>query len=341
MERFFKYKLDHFFFWATTVFFHAYTHTDIIAKAGYVQFFLEIIWRNVALAALIYVNLRLLWPRFLQQGKYVQYGLLLIVALVAFVGIKDVHDVYLHAFVLKEPTYGTLFHQTLYNFSIALFYLSFSIALQLSKEWYFQRQLLQRIEIEKLNTELDYLKSQINPHFLFNSLNTVFFQIDKKNIVARDTLSKFSDMLRYQLYECNGSEVLAEKEITYLKNYVDLQRLRSNENYFIEFSSPDNLNGCTIAPLILMPFVENAFKHVSHFSDAPNQVKIQISQVGERFEMRVLNTMNKTGDTLPGGIGLKNVQRRLHLLYPNRHRLTISDEQGLFEVNLQLTAIAI
>ena len=338
MERFFKYKLDHVFFWTVTVLFHAYTRTKLISEAGYTQFFLEIILRNSLLAVPIYINMQLLWPRFLQKGRYITYVLLLIASLAVYVGVKNAHDIYLHGSVLRE-TGVNFFQYSLYNFSIVLFYLAFSVALQLSKEWYFQRQLLQQIEIEKLNTELDYLKAQINPHFLFNSLNTVFFQIDKTNTTARDTLSKFSDMLRYQLYECNGNEVPVEKEITYLKNYVDLQRLRSNENYFIEFSCSENMNGYTIAPLLLLPFVENAFKHVSHFADAPNEVKIQISTTDVHFEMRVLNTVNTTSSAQPGGIGLKNVQRRLQLLYPDRHRLTISNEQGLFEINLQLKAV--
>jgi len=336
MDRFFNYKLDHLFFWTITVLFHAYTRTDLIEHVGYSQFFLEIILRNTMLALPIYLNLWVLWPELLRRGKYLLYGTLLLVSLAVYVGVKNAHDVYLYGTVLGQPEQKDFLHHSLYNFSIVLFYLAFSVALQLSKEWYFQRQLLQRIEIEKLNTELDYLKAQTNPHFLFNSLNTVFFQIDKSNETARDTLSKFSDMLRYQLYECNGNEVSVEKEIAYLKNYVDLQRLRSNENYFIEFSCTDNLSGYTIAPLILIPFVENAFKYVSHFPDAPNEVKIQLGLNDRSFEMRVLNTVNTVSDKQLGGIGLKNARRRLALLYPNRHQLTMTEENGVFEVNLEL-----
>ena len=102
-------------------------------------------------------------------------------------------------------------------------------------------ELIRKIELEKLNTELEYLKAQINPHFLFNSLNTVFFQIDKQNTAARETLSKFSDMLRYQLYECNGKEIAIEKEIQYLKNYVELQRLRKDEHHDIQFTFSEEL----------------------------------------------------------------------------------------------------
>ena len=145
------------------------------------------------------------------------------------------HDVFLTVYTGTAPL--PFWKYSFYNFSIALFYVTFSLALHLSKEWYFQRERLRLMEIEKLNTELEYLKAQINPHFLFNSLNTIFFQIEKTNIEARDTLSKFSDMLRYQLYECNGHAIAVDREIQYLRNYVDLQRLRKDERYSIEFTT--------------------------------------------------------------------------------------------------------
>jgi len=340
MERFFRYKLDHVLFWIITVFFHIYTRTQLIAKAGFPQFALEIAIRNVLLAIVIYVNLNFLWPKFLQQKKYGTYLLGLLAVLVFYVLGKNAHDVYLYGHVLRDPDRSDFLHNSFYNFSIVLFYFAFSVALQLSKEWYFQRQLLQKIEIEKLNTELEYLKAQINPHFLFNSLNTVFFQIDKQNTDARDTLSKFSDMLRYQLYECNGKEVSVEKEISYLKNYVDLQRARSNENHRIIFNSSDQLNGFTIAPLLLIPFVENAFKHVSHFADRPNEIAISVNKNDNDFKFSVENSREKTPSaTDRAGIGLRNVQRRLELLYPNRHVLTIKETDNSFVVELELKIV--
>src|SRR5207247_715454 len=105
------------------------------------------------------------------------------------------------------------------------------------------------------------------PHFLFNSLNSVYFLINKENVEARDTLHKFSEMLRYQLYEANGEVIPVEKEILYLKDYVDMQQLRKDEKFKVEFNCTGNMNDFSIQPLLLLPFVENAFKHISHFSD--------------------------------------------------------------------------
>jgi LytS/YehU family sensor histidine kinase len=231
-----------------------------------------------------------------------------------------------------------LFSNSYYNFSIGLFYLAFSIALHLSKQWYFQQEILRRMAFERVNAELEYLKAQINPHFVFNSINTIYFQIDKQNTAARESLSAFSEILRYQLYECNGKEIVIEKEINYLKNYVELQRMRKDKNYRISFVENSDIKGFTIAPLLLIPFVENAFKHVSHNS-GENEVRIHISRTEDNFHLSVFNTKERkvnNQEHSPVGIGLRNVKRRLELLYENRHELVIDDRPDSFEVSLAL-----
>lgn len=336
MNRFFRYKLDHILFWVLTVFFHGYTRLYLIDKAGVGQFAFELVLRNSLLAVVIYLTLLVIIPR-LTSGKILSSVLLLLGSLVFYVLGKNAHDVYLYGLVLGNPERTEFFQNTLYNSSIVLFYLAFATALHLSKQWSLQRELIRKIEIEKLNTELEYLKAQINPHFLFNSLNTVFFQIDKQNNTARETLSKFSEMLRYQLYECNGHEIPVEKEIGYLKNYVELQRLRKDENYAIEFSCAQDLVNFTLPPLLLVPFVENAFKHVSHFSEKKNIIKIDLSKAGSLFRLSVFNTKDNSHKASEnGGIGLKNVKRRLELLYKDRYLLDIVNAAGKFEVNLEL-----
>ncbi|MEJ7585936.1 MAG: histidine kinase [Ferruginibacter sp.] len=128
------------------------------------------------------------------------------------------------------------------------------------------QQRVAEIAKEKAEAELNFLKSQINPHFLFNSLNSVYFLIDKNNPDARNALGKFSDMLRYQLYEMNGDQIPVEKEIRYLNDYVDLQKLRKDDQYVLSFKYSPEVKGFKIEPLLLVPFVENAFKHLSHYN---------------------------------------------------------------------------
>ena len=202
-----------------------------------------------------------------------------------------------------------------------------------------QKRLVE-ITKERADAELMFLKSQINPHFLFNSLNSVYFLIDKSNKEARDALHKFSEMLRYQLYECGGEKIGIEKELMYLEDYVDLQRLRKDEQYCVNYSCAPDVKGFAIEPLLLIPFVENSFKHLSHYGNGKiNQVNIDISRTNGEFFFSVDNTVDNSrkSSTGPvGGIGLKNVKRRLELLYPEKHSLNVKEEEGWFKVKLKL-----
>jgi LytS/YehU family sensor histidine kinase len=142
------------------------------------------------------------------------------------------------------------------------------------------------------------------------------------------------------LYECGGEKIEIEKEIRYLEDYVDLQRLRKDEHYAVEFSCAEQVKGFSIEPLLLIPFVENSFKHLSHFGNGKmNYVNIHAERTNGEFSFSVANTVdystNKTNDPV-GGIGLRNVKRRLELLYPNKHELSIKEENGWFRVNMRL-----
>ena len=335
MGNFWKYKLDHVIFWIITVAFHMFTRVSLISTAGIGQFLLEVVVRNGLLACVVYLNLLVLIPVLAQRQKLLLYAALICISLLGYALLKNLHDVYLYGYILDEPEHRNFLYNTFYNLSIAVFYVAFSVALHLSREWYAQRELIRKIEIEKLNTELEYLKAQINPHFLFNSINTIYFQIEKQNQKARDTLSSFSEMLRYQLYECNGKEVPVEREVSYLNNYVGLQRMRKDENYSITFSAAENVRGFSVAPLLLIPFVENAFKHVSHFSKG-NEIRINLSRDEGRFYFSVFNTKDTKKKPEEGGIGLRNVQRRLELIYNGRHTLEVHDLPEGFRVELTI-----
>src|SRR5258705_6823084 len=145
-------------------------------------------------------------------------------------------------------------------------------------------------------------------------------------------------MLRYQLYECNDDKILIEKEISYLQDYVDLQKLRREAYDEVEFTYSENVKGFSIEPLLLMPFVENSFKHLSHFSSGrKNLVKINAHRSNGEFHFNVANTIEYTSTKEPvGGIGLRNVKRRLELLYNGRHELNIKETGDIFEVNLKI-----
>lgn len=335
MSRFLKYKADHILFWSLTVFFHGYTQLDLIKLGGAFAFVLEILIRNGLLALAIYLILLKAIPK-LTSGKVLEGMSIATGSLVLNIVMKNFHDKFMMESILRQDGYS-FFHRTIYNASIVVFYAAFASTLYLSKQWFLQREEIRKIEVEKLNTELNYLRAQMNPHFLFNSINTIFFQIDKQNTAARETLNKFSDLLRYQLYECNRPEISIERELHYLKNYIDLQRLRLNENFKIALSVDDSLRDFSLPPLLLLPFVENAFKHVSHYSERPNEILIHLIKKEHQLSLTVRNTREESvGPSQDGGIGLVNIKRRLNLLYKQQHGLVIHKEADHFEVILNI-----
>jgi LytS/YehU family sensor histidine kinase len=225
------------------------------------------------------------------------------------------------------------------------------MSLKLAKNWIQSRRRekdLERekleLEREKLETELKFLKSQFNPHFLFNTINSIFVLINKNPRLASESLAKFSDILRYQLYECNEQEILLSHELGFLENFIELQKLRQDHSKLT--LTVQNELGATgdlaIAPFVLMPFIENAFKHVSKYSMGPNWIRMKLSLEHDRLTLKISNSISKIAANNAefirhGGIGLKNVKRRLELLYPGNHTLDINDDGDAFNVRLVLS----
>jgi len=294
----------------------------------------------VDLAVMVYITNYLLVPQLLYKKRYWLFAICFIALVFSTSWLK----LYIEGLMMNNPRLFNLlgnFKSNFYDNTIPHFLLvstaaGFKLVLDYAKA---QRRLGEMAK-ENAEAELNFLKSQINPHFVFNSLNSVYFLIDKQNSDARDALHKFSDMLRYQLYDCNGNKSSIEKEVAYLEDYIDMQRLRRDENSKIQFDVSDNVKGFSIEPLLLIPFVENAFKHLSHHGAKSNEVNITLNKQNNLLQFAVTNTTEPklNGNTVkaPGGIGLKNVKRRLELLYPNKHTLTIDDSNGMFNVALAI-----
>ncbi len=204
------------------------------------------------------------------------------------------------------------------------------------------RRQLYEVEKEKVSTELNFLRSQMNPHFLFNVINTIYFQIDKRNTDARATVEKLSEMLRYQLYECTSDKIEIKKELDYIKNYVAVQTLRMEKGLDIQLHIDEKIGSFKIAPLLILPIVENAFKHVSNFKDPEsNKIYINLARSDQNFFMvETLNSYDKANEAnfllQSGGLGVQNLKRRLELLYPNRHELTVNHDENLYRTILKI-----
>lgn len=320
-----KYKLDHIAFWLITILFYAYTKKPLIASDGWNIYLIDVVSRNLLIIGTCYFNLYFLFDRFFKNRNYAAYLISLLGLLILYTALQNAFD----------PG-ADYFANTYYNFSIGTFYVAFTLALELSKRWYKQQLQIHKMHSEKLQAELQYLKAQLNPHFLFNSINTIYFQIDQSNIEARESLQKFSDLLRYQLYECNEDRIPIEKEIEYIENYVGLQQLRSND-IEVKFRKNENVGGFQIAPLLLLPFVENSFKHLSTYSDKVNFVKVDMSRQNGSFLFSVTNsTDNRLQNNNSSGIGLKNVKRRLDLLYGTHYTLDVRNNDSNFEIALAI-----
>ncbi len=191
---------------------------------------------------------------------------------------------------------------------------------------------------EKLETEMKFLKSQINPHFLFNTLNNIYTLTVIKSDDAPGHLLKLSGMLRYMLYECNTERVSLQKEADYIRNYIDLQMLKDSGGLNVEVDLADRYPDLKIAPLLFIPFIENAFKHSKIEDLDKGWIKISLKVKDRRVYLQVENSLLETDYTKDeaGGIGLKNVERQLELLYPERHRLDIKKEKDRFRIDLMI-----
>ncbi len=191
---------------------------------------------------------------------------------------------------------------------------------------------LEKITNDQLQTELKFLKAQYHPHFLFNALNTVYFQMDENVAAAKESISKFSELLRYQLYD-QQQTVSVSQEIHYLDNFIQLQQTRTSEKLKLEVSFDERLNGQQVYPLLFLPLVENAFKYVG--GDYHIRISAKVEGPAIRFEVE-----NSVPAEIPvrkeGGIGLENLRRRLELLYPGRHELKAAVNNGKFDAVLTI-----
>lgn len=288
---------------------------------------------HIPLFFLVYANLRFLIPKFLDQSKYPLYFLCIpLLLLLTYV----VHEI---TFEVVFPLMNSEFYMVSFTeweilVTIFLIYLVLTTLIKLSKSWY----TLQQVEKDKLSLELNSLKTQINPHFLFNSLNSIYSQALAKSDQTSETVLELSNLLRYMLYEVEEDKVPLVKEVEMLENYIELQKLRLEEGSRVDLTVKGNLEGVMIAPLLLFPLVENAFKHGMKNDSEQAFIAIQLI-VDKTISFTIKNNLGQIDDIEKGkygGIGLENVKRRLELIYPTAHKFQILKTETEFQVKLTL-----
>jgi len=283
-----------------------------------------------------YVNYLVLIPRLLDKKKYRLYIIALFAAIIVFTSVKLGLAVSFRPYVLVHMSKAISIASFMVSSMItSVFVISLSIILKFTVDWFTNGRIQRDLENQRLTAELALLKSQINPHFLFNSLNSIYSLAYQRSDITPEAILKLSEIMRYMLYECNDAKVDLAKELQYLQNYIDLQKIRFGEQAHIDFRITGIITNQQIVPLLLISFIENAFKHgVANNPEAPIAISITVDDGNLSFYL--FNKKHLHNRDAAGGIGLNNVQRRLQLLYPNKYKLAINDAADTYTCQLSL-----
>jgi two-component system LytT family sensor kinase len=281
-----------------------------------------------------------LLPRFILH-KNIFYFIAGLMLLVLLIGAMRMYEYKIVSGMYHQP-YAVTTSSLIYVFTTTTFILGALSGVRFTIDWLQSQKRIEEISKERATSELEFLKGQLNPHFFFNSINTLYGSIDADNEKARSILLKLSDMLRYQLYECDTDHVTLEKEINYIRNFVDLQQLRTNDRLRVTMTIDERVSPFSVPPLLLAPLVENAFKHLSKFTEDENWIAITFNHMQDKIHFSIQNSFeqgNSNQHPVASGIGLNNIQRRLELIYRGKAELRIERKNPVFTVNLILPAV--
>jgi two-component system LytT family sensor kinase len=286
---------------------------------------------------IFYLNFLVFIPRFLDKKKYKLYAVAIVSTIIAAGLVKYGFGLMFKSIILmRMKGHVTPFLQYFFNtVFITTIFLFLSTVLKFTIDWFLNERIQRDLENQRLTAELSFLKSQINPHFLFNSLNSIYSLAYQKSDTTPEAILKLSEIMRYMLYECNDSLVELSQELQYLQNYIDLQKIRFSNKAFIDFEVNGVVDGQHIVPLLLISFIENAFKH-GVANDPASPIKLKIDLKDGHLYFFIQNKKHTHNRDSSGGIGLNNVRRRLDLLYPNKYNLEIRDEADTYTVQLSL-----
>lgn len=282
-----------------------------------------------------YVNILYLIPEILSKNRTILYAIALVGIAMLLTPIKIALFYLLH----NDDSISQIYYVENYHLPfLELILISVASAIyKLFTDIIFHQNKTRELEKQNLTSELKFLKSQIDPHFFFNTLNSLYALTLKKSDQAPGTVLKLSNMMRYMLYECNDRTVPLQKEIDYIKNYIDLESIRHGNDFKVNLTIEGDAEGKEIMPLIFSPFVENSFKHGMRTQSENNFVDISLKIKDDHLFFNIENSNSKIEkNKYIGGIGLENVKRRLNLVYPEKHMLRIKNERDTYLVELYL-----
>ena len=339
---FFRYRaIKHILFWLVYILLHSMMYGQ--AKGDYfIHFKLQLYYLPAVLGA-TYITLYILLPRYLLQKNYFKFICYFILTALFFSLLQRI-NICIFVVPIYFPDYADqykilslgLFFRILMEFPVVIF----AALIKIMSHWYQNQQHNQQLIQEKLEAELKFLKAQIHPHFLFNTLNNLYALTLKKSDLAPEMVLKLSELLNYMLYESNVRTISLKKEVDVLFNFIELEKIRYGDLLDIHFHVSGEIDDKQIAPLLLLPFVENSFKHGVSKKLSNKWVDISLATENSSLTLKVENSKEKntTGESASylEGIGLKNVRRRLDLLYSQKYQLETVDKGNEFEVTLKL-----
>ncbi len=330
--------LKHIIFWVTYLL--LWSVRDLVYHDDYLDLLQSNTISTICYAFGVYINLYWLMPRLLLKKKYWLYGVVLIITVLFFAYLTAL-TLYYYFNVIHQPALKDTFFTSLEGFIFLIteqfMLIAVTSVFYLLDGWYKNEQRLKSLENKNLSTELNVLKSQVNPHFLFNALNSVYVLINSDQNKARETLANISELLSHQLYDGSKERVPLNKELKHIKNYIDLEQVRQGEKVKICWKVEGASQNHSIAPMLLIPFVENAFKHGLKSNSSSNKIDIYVSIINGNITFNCSNAINTESRVSEhGGVGLSNVQRRLDLIYPNTHQLEITKNGKIYNVQLKI-----
>ncbi len=337
-----KKTLLHIAFWcAYASFFFYQISFNKGGEPDWIRIFRDFTFHMTAMMGISYLNYFFFLPRLLKNKNFGRYILefipvFCVLAYLVVVAKRFILADYIPAHWLDSSRFTV-------NVIIGtLFLVVFVGLLKFVEDWFELEARKKEVENESLTSELRFLKAQINPHFLFNTLNNLYYLAYTKSPNTTEVISKLSQMMRYMLYDSNHSRVSLKKEIEYMRNYVSLEKLRLGKDVPIRFEVEGDTSAATVAPLVLITFLENAFKHGVSNSSSNSWIEVAIQVKNKTCYYKVANSkIPESGKTVKekSGIGLLNVKRRLDLSYPDNYQLQVEDLDDRYSVELKLNLV--
>lgn len=292
-----------------------------------------------SLMVISYVNYFYFLPRLLKNGKVGRYLITYVPVFLVLTYLTLLGKQYLRDGFTYEDTWMYSLRFGLYVFVTAFFVMAFVGLIKFVEDYFELEARSRELENRQLISELRFLKAQINPHFLFNTLNNLYYLAVNQSDQTPEIIAKLSGMMRYMIHESNVEKVPLSKEVEYMENYLDLEKLRLNEEVPITFEVEGDVAGARITPLILITFLENAFKHGIGNSGGDSWITVSLAVSNGILNYRVANSLLQQSEKTvreASGLGLTNVQRRLELSYPGKYSLDVTQDGERYRVHLKI-----